>query len=286
MNRSELRNKLVELLSLLPLNDTLLGVALHARMVRQFVSGDAGDQFGLDAAARRRLVHRFQKINQSIPSATQWPYYIVIAEKLLRIPKSVSGNVVECGCYKGASTAALSILCSITGRKLYVCDSFQGLPEDDAVAQHNYPHLGVRTRYKKGSFCGRLEEVKANVEVLGDVSCCEFVKGYFCDTLPTLNETFVLGFFDVDLATSMRDCIKNLWPRFSDNAVIFTDDSCDIEVVKLWFERELWAQIGCNPPGYIGSGCGLPGVSSKYSSLGYVPKIKAELNMHDFAVSE
>jgi len=52
----------------------------------------------------------------------------VIAMKLLELPIDMQGDVVECGCWKGGATVNLSLICKITGRKLKVYDSFEGLP--------------------------------------------------------------------------------------------------------------------------------------------------------------
>src|SRR5262249_21421141 len=54
--------------------------------------------------------------------------HLVMAMKLLELPPDVQGDVVECGCFKGAMTVNLSIVCQLTGRRLKVYDSFEGLP--------------------------------------------------------------------------------------------------------------------------------------------------------------
>ena len=53
----------------------------------------------------------------------------------------------------GSSSVALSIFAKITGRKLIIYDSFEGLPEDmDDVGNRNYPHLELTGTYKKGMY--------------------------------------------------------------------------------------------------------------------------------------
>lgn len=254
-------------------DDRITSLALSGSLARHFVSGKYGEEYGLSARDRSRLLQKFRLINQRVRSATAWPSYLVMAESLLSIPASLAGDVIECGAFKGASTAALSLLCAKVGRKLIVCDSFQGLPADILDARHRYPHLGVTTKYGVGDFAGRLDEVKHNISQYGDLSVCEFVPGFFSESLINFNRQLVFGFFDVDLLSSMQDCIRHLWPCFQDGAVVFTDDSCDMEVVKIWFDKEFWAEaLDCDAPGYIGSGCGLPSISPAYSSLGYTLK--------------
>ena len=63
--------------------------------------------------------------------------------------------------------------------------------------------------------------------------------------------------------------IKYLYPHIKDNHYIFTDDSCDLSVVKIWFDENFWnTELNCSAPGYVGSGCGLP-INGEFSSLVY-----------------
>ncbi len=226
----------------------------------------------LNREDRERLVGRFKSNVAQIPAATAWIYHLELARQILTIPASVAGAVVECGCWKGASTANLSLACEIAGRELIVCDSFEGLPEDDAVT-HDYPHLKVFGHYEAGMYVGRLEEVKENITRYGSIDVCRFVKGFFSDTLPDLSEPIALAFLDVDLVSSLRDCIKYLWPLLNEGGLIYTDDSCDMETVRPWFDDEWWQrELGVRSPGYVGSGCGLP-MSHQHTSLGYARKI-------------
>jgi hypothetical protein len=148
-----------------------------------------------------------------------------------------------------------------------------GLPEDEGGVVHQYPHVGVFGYYEKGMYDGSLEEVKDNIAHYGDVSVCQFLPGLFSQSLKMLTDPIVFAFIDVDLAGSMRDCIKNIWPLLVEGGLVYTDDSCDMEVVRVWFDDEWWQQeIGCRAPGYVGSGCGLP-LSFAFSSLGYARKV-------------
>jgi O-methyltransferase len=256
------------------ISDRIAALALSGRLVRNFTKDR--DPRNAD------LVSRFRRINASIQSATQWPAYIVMAEALLNL--SVPGDVVECGCFKGASTAALSLVCSMVGRRLLVCDSFQGLPQDAPDAKHEYPHLKVSTSYKSGEFMGTLNEVKQNVSAYGNISVCEFIPGFFSDSLKGFHRPIAFAFFDVDLRSSMEDCIRNLWPCMESGTIIFTDDSCDMEVVKLWFDQRFWnEEMNADPPCYIGSGCGIPSLSPAYSSLGYTIKGRTPYNHVSFS---
>ena len=71
---------------------------------------------------------------------------------------------------------------------------------------------------------------------------------------------------------STSDCIKYLWTFINNGSYIYTDDACDMDVVKFWFDKEWWNKnLNCEPPSYIGSGCGI-NLGNSYSSLGFTIK--------------
>ena len=212
-------------------------------------------------------------VTDHVPSATRLLYHVVLAREILDLPPGTEGVVVECGAYKGASSASLSLACSLTRRKLWVCDSFSGLPNAEADTTRDYPHLRLQGRYAKGMYAGALAEVRDNVTRYGAPGSCEFLPGLFAETLAQLPSRVAFAFVDVDLTSSMQDCIRHLWPRLADEAAIYTDDSCDMEVVRVWFDEAWWQrEVGERAPGYVGSACGLP-LAVGGSSLGYCRKV-------------
>ena len=243
-------------------------------VVARFCDSEVGQAYGLDRRRKRELVDRFKTAAATIPSGTSWLYHVVLASEIVALPPATQGAVVECGCWKGASTSSLSLICEATGRELIVCDSFQGLPDDEPNVVHDYPHVGVYGYYQKGMYCGRLDEVRANVGRCGALKVCRFVPGFFSDTLVALKEPVAFAFLDVDLASSLRDCIQHLWPLLVDGGRVYTDDSCDMECIRVWFDKAWWQEkLGEREPGYVGSGCGLP-VTPAFSSLGYARKVR------------
>lgn len=284
--RSGLRYLAFRALAALPANHKFTSARLTGHLIHKFVNGPAGQAYGIGRAEKYELISAFQRINQNVLSATAWPAYIILAEHLLNVAPQTTGSVIECGCYKGASTSALSLVCELAGRKLIVCDSFQGLPDEPANTVHSYPHLRKTTTYRKGDFAGRLDEVRDNIRKFGALAACEFRPGYFSSSLAEFKDPLVFGFFDVDLRSSMEDCIRHLWPCFRDGSYLFTDDSCDMEVVKFWFDNGFWTTLGCPAPGYVGSGCGIPSISPDFSSLGYTIKNPSGFTAFDFSPRE
>src|SRR6185369_1813210 len=127
-----------------------------------------------------------------IPMGTSYKAHLAMAMKLLETPPDVPGDVIECGTWKGGSAANLSLVCKIVGRKLRIFDSFEGLPAGEAADRE-------AQFYEKGDYMGTLEEVKSNISKYGAIECCEFVKGWFNESLPHLDFPILLAFLDVDL---------------------------------------------------------------------------------------
>jgi len=222
---------------------------------------------------KEELIKQFYLTTANVETATSPIYHIVMALEILSIPPEVEGDIIECGCWKGGSTANLSLVCKLVGRRLIVCDSFEGLPEEEERLMHHYPHLKVYGYYERGMYTAQLDEVKENITRYGDISVCKFVPGFFSETLKILNSQIVFAFIDVDLGSSMKDCIKYIWPLLGNGSKVYTDDSCDMEVVKVWFDDVWWnKEMNQVAPGYVGSGCGLP-LSPKLTSLGYAVKV-------------
>lgn len=185
------------------------------------------------------------------PSGTSFKTLLAIALKILEAPPEQPGIIVECGTWKGGSAASLSLVCRIAGRKLYVFDSFEGLPapvKDDREGVH----------YRAGDFLGSLDEVKRNIARYGDIDCCVFVKGWFSQTLPTLKEPVLLAYLDVDLEASLHDCVRYLWPRLVTGGYIFIDEAVSLDYCALFYSERWWGEyFRADPPGLIGAGSGL-----------------------------
>lgn len=256
-----------------PKAKVLAGEALKKAILENFLDPEVGREYRISLDQKQALVCQFQEITKNIQTATNWLYYVILATVIFQIPKSQKGGIIECGCWKGGSTAMLSLIAEQVERKLYVADSFEGIPSDDDQTGHFYPHLSVLGYYRKGMYDGTLAEVKANVKKYGKIRSCQFIKGFYAQSLKNFSHPLVFAFLDVDLRTSLQDSVKYLWPKLADGAYIYTDDSCDMDVVRFWFDKIWWQKnLKTKAPGYVGSGCGLP-INPDFSSLGYARKI-------------
>lgn len=186
-----------------------------------------------------------------IQTGTSYKSHLAMALKILETPPEVKGDIVECGTWKGGSAANLSLVCRLTGRKLKIFDSFEGLPESQKIDRQGF--------YETGDYCGQLEEVKRNIKKYGAIECCEFIEGWFDDTLPDLDSPVLLAFFDVDLELSLETCVRYVWPNLVDKGYIFIDEYVDLNYCAIFWSEEYWQKyFDRKPPGLIGAGVGLP----------------------------
>lgn len=237
----------------------------------EFINSDVGKEYDLTKKDKLKILDRIKYGIKKVQGATSLNVHIELGKKILSLNPS-NNIIVECGCFKGASSISLSIFSKIVNRKLIIYDSFEGLPDDDDIGKRDYPFLQLTGKYKKGMYNASIDEVTQNLKLYGEFENCELRKGYFEKSLKNHNEKIDFLFLDVDLVKSTQDCIKYLWKHLKNNSYIYTDDACDIDVVKFWFDEKWWKEnLNCNPPGYVGSGCGIP-IGGKFSSLGFAIK--------------
>lgn len=249
-------------------------VALRTALTLDFICNEYGAAYGITPAARARLVYQSRRTVQAMPSGTSAITHLVLMREILTIPPEVAGVVVECGAWKGASSASLSLACRLTGRRLLVCDSFTGLPPTE---QHLYlvPHAGIYGYLQGGMFSGALGEVQQNIGRFGALEVCEFIPGFFADSLHQVQQPIAFAFLDVDLPSSFRDCLRQLWPHLIADGALYVDDVGCLDLAQLFFDENWWQrELGCPAPGLVGAGCGLP-LHPVYSNVGYTRKLAA-----------
>jgi hypothetical protein len=213
--------------------------------------------YGMTWWTKLKLSYRMYRNTMRVPTGTSYKAHMAMAAKLLEIPPTVEGVVVECGCWLGGSTANLSLVCEIVRRQLIVYDSFEGLPEAEEGDRH-------ARKGAQGLFRGELERVKENVRRYGAIDRCEFRRGWFRDTLPNHAEPIVLCFLDVDFQASLHDCVVNLWPHLTRRGYLFVDEFMFLDYCALFFSERFWKeQFDAPPPGLMGVGTGV-GVGQYY----------------------
>lgn len=142
------------------------------------------------------------------------------------ISRDVPGDLIETGAWRGgASIFMRAVLAAhgVTNRKVYVADSFEGLPKPNA---EKYPADAGDPHHTYEFLAVSLEEVKRNFSRYGllDEQVC-FLKGWFRDTLPELrDQRWSVIRLDGDMYESTHDGLVNLYPNLSLGGYIIVDD--------------------------------------------------------------
>jgi O-methyltransferase len=157
---------------------------------------------------------------------TMVPEAVYIANlKLVRSAANITGDIYECGVWKGGMIAGIAELLG-NQRKYYLFDSFEGLPDageidgDAAIAwQQNKEAPG----YFNNCAAGEEEAVKAMCMARVDY---KIVKGRFSQSLPlhrTPGPIAVLR-LDGDWYESTFECLTYLYSSVNHGGIIIIDD--------------------------------------------------------------
>jgi O-methyltransferase len=138
----------------------------------------------------------------------------------------VPGDLIETGVWRGGATIFMRALLKAYGdtdRRVWVADSFHGLPEPDAA---NYPEDSQFNLSKYPELSVSLEQVKANFARYGLLDDqVRFLVGWFRDTLPSAPiERLAVLRLDGDLYESTMDALRVLYPKLSSGGYVIVDD--------------------------------------------------------------
>jgi O-methyltransferase len=156
-----------------------------------------------------------------------------ITPLLLDLSRGGQGEaVIEAGCWKGGTTAKLSLACARFGYQLHVYDSFKGVPE-----------WGFE-------YCATEAEVRANVRRFGDLGVCTFHPGWFSDTLRDLPVPFRarLVYIDCDTPAGTLDVLSGVVPALTADGVLYTQDYHLDEVRRVLHDPATWSALGVEQP--------------------------------------
>ncbi len=208
----------------------------------------------LSRGERLALVRRYLATSGGMTCAHTHEQMLHFATTILELPDDVPGVVVEAGCFKGGSTAKFSLAARAAGRKLVVFDSFEGIPPNDEDHGHNL--FGQHTpHFNAGSYAGGLDEVKGNVARWGAPEVCEYVPGWFENSMPGFNQPVAAAYVDVDLASSTRTCLKHLYPLLVPGGAIFSHDGHLPLVQEVLTDDAFWrGEVGVPRPPIEGLG--------------------------------
>lgn len=159
-----------------------------------------------------------------------------------------AGNFVECGVAGGGSSGLLSAVIRKydASRRLFSCDSFEGMPPATEFDMHN----GQRAEdsgWGTGTCAAPESCVLELCHKLGTSSVITTVKGYFEDTLPVWKEQFEpIAFLhmDGDWYSSTKVILDTLYEKLAPGAYVQVDDfghwdGCRKAVTEFFRQRGL-----------------------------------------------
>ncbi|MBR3169040.1 class I SAM-dependent methyltransferase [Candidatus Saccharibacteria bacterium] len=148
-------------------------------------------------------------------SEKETKYIIEISKECLK----VEGDFVELGCYKGDTSLILADLLKNSGKRLWIYDSFEGLPEkkkeDESILGKDFVvgELMVTKREVKERF------LRAGLKVP------IIKKGWFADfSSNDLPERIAFAFLDGDFYDSIRDGLRLIQGKMSKGGILIIHD--------------------------------------------------------------
>jgi O-methyltransferase len=210
---------------------------------------------GVSSEDQRALLRRFLHVSKNVPCPHNPSHILAFVVELYRLAPEVQGGIIEAGAYRGGSTAKISIVAHNLGRPFHVFDSFQGLPANQESHDTSIMGHSIKDWFREGEFCGSLEEVRRNVTEHGEIEPCNFIPGWFEDTMPGFDKQIAAAYIDVDLASSTRTCLKYLYPRLSPGGVLVSQDGDFPLVMAVFDDDSFWrGEVGCEKPTIDGLG--------------------------------
>jgi O-methyltransferase/8-demethyl-8-(2,3-dimethoxy-alpha-L-rhamnosyl)tetracenomycin-C 4'-O-methyltransferase len=142
------------------------------------------------------------------------------------LSRNIEGDLIETGVWRGGATIFMRAILKgyqISNRKVWVADSFEGLPVPDS---QKYPaDIGDRHHEYK-ELAVSLEQVQSNFQKYNLLdNQVEFLKGWFRDTLPKASiKKLAVMRLDGDMYESTMDALVNLYPKLSVGGYVIVDD--------------------------------------------------------------
>lgn len=144
-------------------------------------------------------------------------------EQILK--ENIEGHLIETGVWRGGACILMSGVLQVYGdckRRVYVADSFKGIPPPDAA----YPADRLLNWHTEKYLSVSLEEVKENFrkfDLLSDQII--FIEGFFKDTLPKAKiDRLSLLRLDGDMYSSTYESLTYLYPKLSSGGYVIVDD--------------------------------------------------------------
>ncbi len=205
--------------------------------------------------SKRKFVNRENRIN-----GYDWPANAMTMIGLNRLNNiercihsihndKIEGDILEAGVWRGGATILMRAVLkelNVFDRKVWVADSFMGLPKPDTK---NYKADKNNILNKIRILKVGLEEVKKNFEKYNLLDeQVVFLEGWFKDSLPNapINKIALLR-LDADMYESTFQALENLYPKLSVGGYIIIDDYNAFQNCKQAVDEYRRNQDICDP---------------------------------------
>ena len=131
----------------------------------------------------------------------------------------VAGDVVEFGCYVGTTSVFLARDIEATSRRLYLYDSFEGLPPK--TSEDRSP---AGEQFREGELLATKQQLIRNLKQAG-VRLPVIKKAWFADLrAEDVPKRIAFAYLDGDYYRSVLDPLRLIWPRLIEGATVVVDD--------------------------------------------------------------
>lgn len=144
---------------------------------------------------------------------------IILHELGLVLASGACGDVVEFGCYVGTTSVVLAKALAGNSKKLWLYDSFEGLPEK--TSEDLSP---AGQQFKKGELLATKSDLIRNLKKT-NLPLPIIKKAWFKDLAnEDLPGQICFAFLDGDYYKSILSSLKLIWPKLANGATIIVDD--------------------------------------------------------------
>ena len=140
---------------------------------------------------------------------------------LIKKTEGIEGDIIELGIAHGGTTTIIAhFLKKIKStRRVYACDTFEGLPYEDKFSKESLEKVKAR-------YAATYSDVSKKIKSFGVNDKIELIKGLFEDTLYSQLSTNKFSFVivDCDLYDAAKFCLEFVYPQVSKDGIIVFDD--------------------------------------------------------------
>ncbi len=164
-----------------------------------------------------------------------YPYEAFMIHSIVKTQVSIEGDLAEVGVYQGGSA---KLICEVKkGKKLYLFDTFTGLPE----VSNDDTHFGKKYWHNNEFSNTSMEAIKKLLNKYDDV---HIIEGIFPESgKEIINNRFCFVHLDVDLYKSTIDSLRFFFPKMVQGGIILIHDYHSNGIQKAFTEFKTENQI-------------------------------------------